>query len=375
MVVVARVQFGLRLSREAAFGQQDRAGRVGQQQRAFRADDHRRFGRIRFEPCLFRHGLHVGGRIDQAVEPLHGERLAARVAVAGEGPGDVVALRPDIPAARGIVLPAFLHLGGHGQRRGRAQFQPFPDRVEDMAADVAGPAGAEILPGAPLDGMIDVRRVFARRCGAQPEIPRQMRRRRLALGRPRADEPIIVDRARAVGAEDDVLDRADHAFTQPLHGHTVAHAGGKLGAELGHDSGLTGGLCQQAALGHIVAERLLAVDVLAGAHGRERDRQVHVIRHRGVDRINLIALLGQHLAPVCVAAGFRHKFRRFLEMVRVHVTDRRDARTRMREEIFQVIGSHHAADTDAGVVDGCGLNRFARCARRAAGQGGRCRSA
>ena len=97
-----------------------------------------------------------------------------------------------------------------GLRRLRAS--ALPDRVEDVAADVARPAGAEVLPRPPLRRVVDVRGERAHRRGAEPQVPvaggAAARRPRAGRGPTSRYASIAPGR---FAHEVDVLDLADHA--------------------------------------------------------------------------------------------------------------------------------------------------------------------
>jgi len=70
--------------------------------------------------------------------------------------------------------------------------------------------------------------------------------------------------AGTVRAEVGVRDAPDHAFSNQPHGHPVADAARVLRPELRAEARAARGVGEGTALGHIMTERLLAVDVLAG---------------------------------------------------------------------------------------------------------------
>jgi hypothetical protein len=148
---------------------------VREQQRAFGADEHRGLAGI----VALVDGADLIGRMEFAIEPLDDQFIPLGHGGGGEGPGDVIGLGPGIGAAGGGLLPGFLDLGG--DREGGLEFEAFPEGVEDVAADIAGPAGAEVLPGAPFDGVIDVGGEGAFGGGAEPEVPRKTGGRLLPL--------------------------------------------------------------------------------------------------------------------------------------------------------------------------------------------------
>ena len=78
---------------------------------------------------------------------------------------------------------------------------------------------------------------------------------------------------------------------------------------------------EQARLAQVVAQGLLHVDGLAVLHRLDRHQAVHVIGRRDVDRIDLLVLLLQHLAPVLVDADLRKALVELLEAAQVDVGD------------------------------------------------------
>src|SRR5262249_16372332 len=111
----------------------------------------------------------------------------------------------------------------------------------------------------------------------------------LALGLPDAWPALV---AEAAGQ----LDRADAAAEHQLPGLARAgHAAG-LGAGLADALVAARGLDDAPALGHLVADRLLDVDVLAGLHGPDGGQRVPVVR--GGDGDTVDRLVVEDLAEV-----------------------------------------------------------------------------
>ena len=78
-----------------------------------------------------------------------------------------------------------------------------------------------------------------------------------------------------------------------------------LVAHLRHELGIVLGLLRQhACFVDRPAQGLLDVDVLAGIHGRDRDRRVHVIGGGDDDRVDVLLLL-EHLAIVAILLDLR----------------------------------------------------------------------
>ena len=276
-------------------------------------------------------------------------RLAVRGGHAVERPRDVVRLRPRVGAPRGRVLPALLHLRTDRLRRGPAEVHALPHGVEDVAADVAAPPRAEVLPRAPDHRVVDLLGVRTHRRRAEPEVPRERLGRRDALGRTRPRQAVPL-RARAVGSQVHLLHRADRPRAEETDAQSVAAARRELRAEL-RDHVATFRLKRYlAALRHVVAERFLAVHVLAAAHGGKRNDRVLVVGHGHVHGVDCVALLLQHLAPIGVFACVRRELCGPREVVRVHVAERHHLHALVREEVPQVVEAH-AAHADAGVAE------------------------
>ena len=105
---------------------------------------------------------------------------------------------------------------------------------------------------------------------------------------------------RPVGPDVDFLHVADVAALDVLDRLARVVERVPLVAHLGGDLGLGRLLRQGAGLVHRPAQRLLHVDVLAERHGRHGDRRVGVIGRRHDDAVDVL-LLRQHLAVVLVA--------------------------------------------------------------------------
>src|ERR1035438_7279721 len=177
----------------------------------------------------------------------------------------MVSLRPRVGAPGRGVLPGFLHLGDNRPRGHKAK--PFPHGIKDMAADVAGPAGPEILPRAPFGLVINFRRIGSHRSGARPQVPVQSRGRLLTDSRTRAFKAVGLDRSRPIRAEIGVSDLTDPAFPQPLDAGPIVNGRSDLGPELGVDAVLDGRLGQGAHFGDVVTQGFLAIDVFASRNG------------------------------------------------------------------------------------------------------------
>ena len=120
-----------------------------------------------------------------AVVPGQLQRLAGRVLGAGELVGDRRPLRPHLAVDRRGLGP---------DRRRGGQLQRQEDRVEDVAAEVAELAVAEVLPGPPVEGVVDLlleRPRRGRRRATRPSGRRPGPGRRRRAGRRRAASRIL----------------------------------------------------------------------------------------------------------------------------------------------------------------------------------------
>lgn len=347
VVMVTVLESGTGVGGEAVFGEEDGAATGGMEEGAVGADDHGGFGGVLVE-VGGEQGADFGGGIEGAIEPFESEGLATGGGGGGEGPSDVIGLGPGIGTAFGGLLPGFLDLGGDGE--GGLEFEAFPEGVEDMAADIAGPAGAEVLPGAPFDRVIDVGGERAFGCGAEPEVPIQVGRCGLGCGGAGAEEAVVFDGAGSVGTEVGVLDGADGAGTEEGDGGAIADAGGHLGTELSDHAVTDGGLGEGADLGHVMAHGLLAIDVFAAADGGQGDGAVVVVGNGDIDGIDVGAFAVEEFPPIGVGAGFGKGCGGSLEGLGIDIAEGDDAGAGMALELLE-IDPPHAADADAGVLE------------------------
>ena len=332
--------------RELRGGVEPRAGSVGQEQGAFGADHERGLLGVLGEAEVAGDRLRLRRREELAVEPLHGEVRPLGGGVAGELPREVVALRPGVPAAGRRGAPGGLHFGGDGAGGGEAQ--TLPDGVKDVAADVAGPAGAEILPRAPGGAVVDFRRVGPGGRVAEPEVPSERIRRRGGLDGARPLEA-VAGGSRAVGAKVGAARLPDRPRAEEMDREPVARARRVLRAQLRRHARGGRGEGERAALGHVVRHRLLAIDGDPAADRGERDHGVHMVRDRDVAGLEGVALLREQLAPVGVGARVRELALRGGEQGRVGVAERGDAQARVGAELVEV-GAAHPAGADRGVA-------------------------
>jgi hypothetical protein len=101
-------------------------------------------------------------------------------------------------------------------------------------------------------------------------------------------------------------------------------------------------------------EGLLHIDCFAHRHGCHRDRRVHVVRRRDVDRIDVVLFLAEHLAPVLVNAGLWKQLLDLRGPGLVHVGDRRQRERRVARECADIsqrlAGGPHACMTNLALL-------------------------
>ena len=122
-----------------------------------------------------------------------------------------------------------------------------------------------------------------------------------------------------------------------------------LVAHLGGDLRLTGGLGQGAGFVNRVGERLLDIDVFAGANGRHGDHCVGVVGRGDDDGVNVL-LLVKHFAVVAKHSCLWVFLERLSGVVLVHVAKGHDVLRGARSDVVP----SHASDTDA-----CDVESFA----------------
>ena len=105
----------------------------------------------------------------------------------------------------------------------------------------------------------------------------------------------------------DLAHLADDAGLNPLVRQPRAFGGVPLIAHLRGDAGRVRGLGQLAAFVQRVRERLLAIDVLAGANRGHRGHGVNVIGRADRDGVDVLRLLVEHLAKILVAPRLRKR--------------------------------------------------------------------
>ena len=285
-----------------------------------------------------------GWRVRKAGEPFDVERLSAGRNDAGKFPRDVRIARPASFVGR-IRQRLGIHVGADGRRHRAPDAQPEPDAASEMDAEIAYPARAKVGVHAPQQRMVH-RRIRTHRRGADPQIPvERLWNRRGHRHRPLGARPAVARRE-----ENHTPDGPDHARTQHFDRRALARAGGNLRAELRDYAAFRRETSQLRAFVHVLAQWLLAVDMLAAQHRLRRDDGVRMIRRRNIDRVEPVAFRRKKLAPVAVDTRVRHELVRVGEEIRVDVAEGGDLHARIREELLQVI-PRHVRRADAGVTE------------------------
>ena len=232
---------------------------------------------------------------------------------------------------------------------GIAELERAERHVDGVAGHVAQGAGAEIIPAAPLERVIDVLLEGPLAGRAEPEIPVQVRRDRVLPAR--AVQALGPDRA--VGPDMQFERFADHARLDDFDGAAQAALGAALVAHLRRQVLLFGQLPHHARLADGLDQRLLAEAVFAHLHRPDRRHAVVMVRRGNGHRIDVLAHFIQHLAVIAVLLGwgnFSANCLAFLPSVLlVHVADGHDVAAALRG--VAAVAVAFAAHADAGDVD------------------------
>ncbi len=205
-----------------------------------------------------------------------------------------------------------------------------------MAAKVTQCTAAEVLPVTPNKGMV-AGRILAHRGAANPKIPIHVGGHFGAWGRGQALVALIAGDGHP-GI--DLFDFADGTFFDQAGAEAVFEVGMDLVAHLGDHLGLRRFHAHLAGFPHGVGQRLLAIDVLAKAHGVDGSLGVHVVRRADVHRVELVAELGKHFAEV---GKVRHAGMVGVHLVKAGAVDVAEAdvlHLRMAGDVFDVAEGH-----------------------------------
>ena len=166
-----------------------------------------------------------------------------------------------------------------------------------MATEVTHGAATEVHPVAPFERMVDVRRELAGLRGAEPEVPIHASGHGARSGRG-GHVGVTIAGIGVPGVHGE--DFADATGLDELHAGAVFFRGVNLVTHLGPHLGFRGLQAKLTRLPDGVRERLLAVDVLAHAHGDHGRQRMHVVGRRNGHGVEAVTEPGEHLAPVAV---------------------------------------------------------------------------
>jgi hypothetical protein len=247
----------------------------------------------------------------------------------------------------------------------QCQPQSSQRRREDVTPHVAERAGAVAHALPPVAGVIDRRLERPRLAHADPAIPVEPPGHRVGA---RRNGIRVAPGFVAEGV--DLADPADRAIADQLLGDELRLVRRDLDPHLRDEIRLTGLEREDPGFANRQGERLLDVDGFAHRHGSHRDRRVHVVRRRDVDRIDVVLFLAEHLPPVLVDAGFWKQLRDLRGPGLVDVGNRRQRERGVGRECPEIrerlAGRPHARMTNLSLLperDGSGERTNHRCAR------------
>ena len=239
-------------------------------------------------PAHIETGIGPGGRLGTlaAVVPGHLDALGADLG-GGELEGDHGPLGIGHPGGSGSLS---LDGGGQGQATG-------PEGgVHVVAGHVAHGASPEVPPAAPGEGKESLAE-GAFRHGADPGVPVEA----LGNGSLRGILRHTLGPDGTVGPGVQFEHFAKGAVVHHLFPELKTGTGVALVAHLGHDLVLLRGFKKSHAFTVGSGEWFLDVDVLAEFHGRKSGNGVDMVRGGDHHRVDLVLVLGEHLAVVGVA--------------------------------------------------------------------------
>ena len=196
--------------------------------------------------------------------------------------------------------------------------------------------------------MVGVRAPGALRSDAEPEIPVDM------LGRGRWLRTAAVAPG-PVGPGVHRAHLADGTTSDDLDAGAVGNVRVDLDTHLGDHPGLLRRQANLAGFVDLVAEGLLAVDVLAMVEGGHRDRRMHMVGHGHVTGVDVLMFLVEELAEIVEARGLRVLLGDRAEMPIIDVAESDDLRVRTAGEHAEVVATH--AGDAAGRVTDLGVGR------------------
>ena len=237
-----------------------------------------------------------------------------------------------------------------------------------MAGHVAQRAAAEIPPAAPLEAVVQARPVFPLRGHAQPVLPIEPLERPLDLLLLGSDQRVGLLGVLLLRLLGELLHR--HATARTLRPNRTVrpsvdflqiaeHAGAELSdrfarrierralvAHLGADTRLGRHLGQQPRFVDRAGQRLLRVATDAQSHRVQRLHAVHVVGRADRRNLDVLAVLGKHLAVIGELLGILEtgRFAAVFQRVAVDIADRDDV-----AELSRIVGvaAAFAANADA----------------------------
>ena len=215
-----------------------------------------------------------------AVVPRHGQRLVGGESGAGKNVAHGLGLGPRLGVHAGVF---------HADAERRGEVERGENGIENVAAEVAEPAAAEVLPVAPFERRVGVFHVGPYGRGAEPEIPVQRGGRRgvFVLRGPHFEAGELV--AFVPDPRMHRADAPDHSRAQQLHRRAVFPRAVDLVAHLRDDPRLFRREPHLPRLPDGVRERLLTIDVLPRAHGGEGDARVPVVGRADLHGVEFVA--------------------------------------------------------------------------------------
>ena len=190
-----------------------------------------------------------------------------------------------------------------------------------MTAEVANRTSTKVLPIPPSPGVVTTLRgaIWPHRGHTDPAVPVEGIRDRILTLWP-TDVPTLSVPGRSRPAVDP-FHFANPARLNQLHGSPVKLVGMDLIAHPGNDSNIFSNLRDLSRLPDIVSERLLAIDMLAHLHRHDGAVGMHVVRSGNRHRVNLVALLGEHLPKILIDGCVRTYLFNSQRTFEVHIAE------------------------------------------------------
>ncbi|OQB38526.1 MAG: hypothetical protein BWY09_01315 [Candidatus Hydrogenedentes bacterium ADurb.Bin179] len=245
----------------------------------------------------------------------------------------------------GLVVGLFLVYGLNAEGFGFSQFQREEGRIHDMAGHVAQAAATEIPPAAPFKRSVQLV-IGAHGRRAHPQVPAQRRRHRF-FGRRRLWRSLGPAAAGPVRPDMDFPHGANGSAPNHFRQFPDAVPGVPLVAHLRGHAHFTGGLRQQARLGHGMGKGLFNIHMLAEFHGQVGRRGMGMVRRRDGNHVDIFAHLIEHFPVVLVAFRVRKKVKGLFGAAGIHIAQGNDVFLFIGHDILCALAAH----TDAGDIE------------------------